>query len=142
MNLFGDSVHNFIDGIIIGSAYLVSFPVGLATTIAVILHEIPQEISDFGVLIYGGFSKNKAILYNFLTALTATAGAIIALILGTQVEGATKFFIPFAAGSFIYIAGADLIPELHKESNTLTSVIQFLFLLLGIGVMLLLLLID
>lgn len=132
MNLFGDGVHNFIDGLVIGAAYLVSIPVGIATTIAVVLHEIPQEIGDFGVLLHGGFSKKKAILMNFLTALTAVAGTIIALIIGSHTEHLTLFLVPFAAGSFIYIAGSDLIPELHKETCKKKSFFQLVFFILGI----------
>jgi len=132
MNLFGDGVHNFIDGLIIGASYLVSIPLGVTTTIAVILHEIPQEIGDFGVLLHGGFSKKKALLFNFLTALTAILGAVIALIIGAYTENLTVFLVPFAAGAFIYIAGSDLIPELHKEKSTKKSLVQFLFLILGI----------
>ncbi len=139
MNLVGDAVHNFIDGAIIASSYLVSIPVGFATTLAVILHEIPQEIGDYGVLVHGGFSKKKALLMNFLTALTAIAGAIVALLLSSVVINATSFLIPFAAGIFIYIAGSDLIPELHKEVKARESAIQMLWFLLGVGVMLLLL---
>lgn len=142
MNLFGDALHNFIDGIIIGASYLASIPVGIATTIAVILHEIPQELGDFGVLLHGGFSKGKALFYNFLTALTAVFGALVALVLSSRIEHATLFFIPFAAGTFIYIAGADLIPELHKEESLQKGMIQVTFFLLGIGVMMLLLFIE
>lgn len=131
MNLFGDGVHNFIDGMIISASYLVSIPIGIATTLAVILHEIPQEIGDFGVLLHGGFSKGKAIIFNFLTALTAILGAIFTIIIGSHSESLIVFLIPFAAGSFIYIAGADLIPELHKETATKKSIIQLLSLILG-----------
>src|SRR3989344_6873757 len=115
MNLFGDLIHNFIDGLIIAGSYLISLPVGLATTIAVVLHEIPQEIGDFGVLLHAGFSKAKALFYNFLTSLSAFLGAAIALIIGIKSESFSLFLLPFAAGSFIYIAGSDLVPELHKE---------------------------
>ena len=132
MNLFGDGVHNFIDGMIIGASYLISIPVGIATTIAVVLHEIPQEIGDFGVLLHGGFSKKKALLFNFLTALTSIIGAIVALTIGTYSEHLTTFLIPFAAGSFIYIAAADLIPELHKEKDTKKSIGQLVTMILGI----------
>ena len=140
MNLFGDGAHNFIDGLIIGAAYLVSIPVGIATTLAVILHEIPQEIGDFGVLLHGGFSKRKALLLNFITALTAVLGVIVALIVSAYVENITHFLVPFAAGGFIYIAAADLIPELHKEVKIQRSLMQFLLFILGIGLMMLLLL--
>jgi zinc and cadmium transporter len=138
MNLVGDFVHNFIDGLILGAAYLISIPAGIATTIALILHEIPQEIGDFGVLLHGGFSKSKALFLNFVTALSAVAGVVIALVLGSLIENIDLFLIPFAAGTFIYIAGSDLIPELHKETEVKKSAIQFLFLVLGIAIMFLL----
>ncbi len=115
MILFGDAVHNSIDGLIIGASYLVSFPIGITTTVAVIFHELPQEIGDFGSSLHGGFSKSKALFFNFLSAITAVLGAIMILILGSYVEGMIAFLVPFAAGGFIYIASADLIPELHKE---------------------------
>jgi len=142
MNLFGDSIHNFIDGLIIGAAYLVSVPVGIATTIAVILHEIPQEMGDFGVLVHGGFSVKKAVFLNFLTALTAVAGTVIVLVFGSAMEGLSLFLVPFAAGNFIYIASTDLIPELHKETSVRKSAIQLVFFVLGVGVMLSLLTLE
>jgi zinc and cadmium transporter len=142
MNLVGDAVHNFIDGIIIGISYIVSIPVGVATTIAVVLHEIPQEIADFGVLLHGGFTKKKALFYNFLVSLSAVVGTILALILGTRVEGMAGVLVPLAAGGFIYIAGADLIPELHKEVEVKKSVMQFFVILLGFAVMASLLLLE
>ncbi len=142
MNLFGDGVHNFIDGLIVGAAYMISIPVGIATTIAVILHEIPQEIGDFGVLLHGGFSKFKALMLNFATALLSLLGTIIALFLDHYVENLTTYLIPFAAGSFIYIASADLIPELHKEVAVKKSLLQFFFFVLGIAIMFLLLLFE
>jgi len=139
MNLFGDSIHNFIDGLIIGAAYLVSIPVGIATTTAVILHEIPQEIGDFGVLIHGGFSIKKALLLNFAVALTAILGTVAVLIFGAQSENLSLFLVPFAAGNFIYIASTDLIPELHKETVVSRSTLQLVWFILGVCVMLLLL---
>ncbi len=137
VNLVGDGVHNFIDGLIIGASYLVSLPVGFATTIAVFFHEIPQEIGDFGVLLHGGFSKAKALFFNFLIALTAILGALVALSLGKS-DGILGFLIPFAAGSFVYIAGSDLIPELHKEVEIRKSFFQLLYFIFGILVMMLL----
>ena len=142
MNLFGDGVHNFIDGLIIAASYLASIPVGIATTIAVILHEIPQEIGDFGVLLHGGFSRGKAIIFNFFTALTSIIGAIVALIISSYTENITSIAIPFAAGAFIYIAGSDLIPELHKEVSPKKSLIQLIAIVLGVCVMLSLLLLE
>lgn len=135
MNLVWDMVHNLIDGLIIGASYLVSIPVGIATTLAVVLHEIPQEIWDFGVLIHGGFTKKRALLLNFLTALTAVIGVVIAFSLYNYVNGMVAVLIPFAAGTFIYIAGSDLIPELHKENTLAHSIPQIFFFLLGIWIM-------
>ncbi|CAN5159982.1 ZIP family metal transporter [soil metagenome] len=142
MNLIGDGLHNFIDGLIIGSSYLVSMPVGIASTVAIILHEIPQEIGDFGILIHGGFSKKKAIIYNFLTGLTAIVGTVLALLISNSVSNMTHFLMPFAAGSFIYIAGADLIPELHKDESTKSGIIQTIAFVIGILVMMSLLLLE
>jgi zinc and cadmium transporter len=141
MNLVGDSVHNFIDGLIIGASYIASIPLGIATTIAVLLHEIPQEIGDFGILIHGGFTKKRALFINFLTALTAILGGVVALLL-INVSELNSFLLPFAAGSFIYIAGSDLIPELHKETEIKKSLIQLLTFILGIIIMFLLLLVG
>jgi len=139
MNIVGDIVHNIVDGLIIGASYLINIQVGIATTLAIVIHEIPHEMSNFGVLIHGGYSKSKAILYNFLTALCAILGTIAALIIGAKVGNLTMFLIPFTIGTFIYIAGADLIPELHKETEPVKSIIQFLFFALGIGLMMLML---
>ncbi|MEK6947874.1 MAG: ZIP family metal transporter [Nanoarchaeota archaeon] len=141
-NLFGDALHNFIDGLIIGASYLVSIPVGLATTLAVVLHEIPQEIGDFALLIHGGLSKSKALLFNFLSALTSIIGVLVAIILSSRVENITLYLVPFAVGGFLYIAGSDLIPELHKETKIKNSILQLVTLLLGIGVMVALLFLE
>ena len=142
MNLIGDGVHNFIDGLIIAGSYLVSIPIGISTTLAVIFHEIPQEIGDFGVLIHGGFSRNKAIFWNFLSALTAVFGAIFALLLNRFISGTELLLVSIAIGGFIYIAGSDLIPELHKEINLKKSLLQILAFLLGIVAMALLLFLE
>jgi zinc and cadmium transporter len=135
MNLFGDGVHNFIDGAIIMASYLVSIPVGIATTIAVIFHEIPQEIGDFGVLIHGGFSRKRALTLNFLSGVVAVVGAAVALLLTAQIENSLSYLASFAAGGFIYIAGADLIPELHKEFSVKSSILQITAIALGMLVM-------
>jgi zinc and cadmium transporter len=142
MNLIGDGVHNFVDGLIIGASYLVSVPVGVATTAAVVFHEIPQEIGDFGVLLHGGFTKWKALFFNFLTALTAIAGAVVALILAGRVEHLAMIILPFAAGNFLYIAGSDLIPELHDHVSVKSSLLQFIMFTLGIAAMATLLLLE
>jgi zinc and cadmium transporter len=145
MNLLGDGIHNFIDGLIIGASYIASIPVGIATTLAVVFHEIPQEIGDFGVLLHGGFKKKKALLMNFITALTAIAGTIAALMIG-NLGGSNPYLLAFAVGTFIYIASSDLIPELHKsnvcEGFSRIAFSQLLMLVLGMAVMFLLLLIG
>lgn len=142
MNLVGDSLHNFIDGLIIAGSYLASIPAGIATTFAVLLHEIPQEIGDFGVLIHGGFTKAKAILLNFFTAIVAVIGAIVALVLSKYVPGIQNILVPVAIGGFLYIAGSDLIPELHKETKVWISIGQIAAFVLGILIMMALLLLE
>ncbi len=142
MNLIGDGMHNFIDGMLIGASYIVSFPIGITTTIAIILHEIPQEIGDFGVLIHGGLSVRKALLFNFMSASVAAIGAIISLVIGTHIEGYTTALLPITAGGFLYIAGSDLIPELHHEVRASRSLWQLISIMLGVGIMALLALIE
>jgi len=139
MNLVGDGAHNFIDGLLIGSSYMVSIPLGITTTVAVIAHEIPQELGDFGVLLHSGFKVKKAIIYNLLSACTAILGAIIALLVGARAENFSNFMIPITAGGFIYIALSGLVPELHKENLFWRNLLQLLVLIAGIIVMYLLL---
>lgn len=142
MTLLGDGVHNFIDGLIIGASYFISIPAGIATTFAVILHEIPQEIGNFGVLVNGGYSRSRALMLNFLSALTAVAGTVTVLVVGGTNNNMVMTLTSFAAGNFIYIAASDLIPELHKEVGFRKTVLQFVTMLLGIGVMFALLLLE
>lgn len=134
LNLIGDGVHNFIDGMIIAASFILSYDLGIATTLAVIFHEIPQEIGDFGVLIYGGIGKRKALAYNFVSALAAIVGALITYHLA-YIQGLEQFLVPFAAGGFIYIAATDLMPELHKKYGAKESLIQLAAILTGIGLM-------
>lgn len=115
ISLIGDGLHNFTDGVAIAAAFLVSQQLGFVTTVAVIAHEIPHEISDFSLLLHAGFSTRKALLLNFLSALTAVLGATITLILSANFALLTTYLIPVTAGNFIYIAGTDLFPELHKQ---------------------------
>ena len=136
MNLVGDSLHNFFDGVIIAGSFMAGIPIGWATLIAVIAHEIPQEVGDCGVLLYAGYSRKKTLFLNFLTALTAILGALVAVFLGSRAAGFSTWIIPFTAGGFIYIATADLIPELKKETAARQSLIQLIFILSGIGLML------
>ncbi|HEX8591347.1 MAG TPA: ZIP family metal transporter [Candidatus Paceibacterota bacterium] len=140
--LFSDGVHNFIDGLIIGLAYTVSIEVGIATTIAVILHEIPQEIGDFGVLLHAGYTKAKALWFNFLSALFAFLGAGVAFFLGERAEAVALLLVPITAGGFIYIALSDLIPELHKMKSAKKSLIQLAAIVVGVAAMLLLLAVE
>lgn len=134
-NLVGDGLHNLIDGMIIAGSYLVSVPLGIATTFAVIFHEIPQEIGDFGVLVHAGYTKARALKFNFLCASVAILGAVLVLLIGGQLPGLSQLLIPFTAGGFIYIAGSDLIPELQKETRLGRSAIQLAGFLLGLLVM-------
>lgn len=136
MNLVGDSFHNFFDGVIIAGSFLVSIPLGVTTLIAVVAHEIPQEIGDFGVLLYAGYSRRRALFLNFLTALTAVLGAVVAVILGARISGFSDLIIPFTAGGFIYIATADLIPELKKETAVHKSLYQLASIIGGVLIML------
>ncbi len=135
MNLIGDAFHNFIDGVVVAASFMTSFSLGLATSLATIFHEIPQEIGDFGVLIHGGLTHKKALLLNFASALTAVLGAVLTLLVGMKFVVLSKLIIPFTAGSFIYIAGSDLIPELHKETQLWKSSVQFIGLILGLFLM-------
>ncbi len=135
LSLIGDGIHNFVDGVIIGAAYLVSIPIGVTTTLAVIAHEIPHEMSDFTILIHGGFPTAKALWYNLLSALTAVVGALFVLIVTTVFGDLVALLVPFAAGNFLYIASSDLIPELQKKRELPTSVAQILLLIGGVLVM-------
>ncbi|MFH1281532.1 MAG: ZIP family metal transporter, partial [Candidatus Omnitrophota bacterium] len=128
----GDGFHNFIDGMVIAVSFMVSVKLGLVTTVAIILHEIPQELGDFAVLVYGGFSKKKALLFNFATALMAVVGAVAGYFIADLSKNFSNFILPFTAGGFIYIATSDLIPELHKENDLKRSTAAFFAFLLGI----------
>ena len=146
MILFGDGIHNFIDGMIIAGAFLANVPLGIITALAVIFHEIPQEIGNFGILLHAGFSKGKALFFNFLSALSAVLGAVLVLAIGTAIESLSSYLLALTAGVFIYIACTDLIPELHKKDEEgkelKKSLWQSFSFLVGIGVMALLLLIG
>jgi zinc and cadmium transporter len=136
LNLAGTVAHNLIDGAIVAAAYLASIPTGLVTTMAVILHEIPQEIGNFGVLVYGGYAPRRALLYNFLAGLVGLVGAGIALVIGQRVPGFADALLPLTAGAFLYIAGSDLIPELNLRHSypASKSVGQLVMMVLGVAV--------
>lgn len=140
--LVSDGFHNFIDGVIIAASYFISIEVGIATTIAIILHEIPQEIGDFGILLHAGFSRLKALAVNFLSALFAVLGVAVVFLFGESAEIFAAAVIPFAAGGFLYIAGSDLVPELHKTTQLKSSLIQLLAMAAGILAMVALLLFE
>ena len=132
LNLFGEAFHNFIDGIAIAASFIISIKLGVVTTLAIILHEIPKELGNFGVLIYGGFSRKKALLYNFICALMAMIGALMGYFISSFAHDFSSFIMPLTAGGFIYIAMSDLIPEVHKESNQKRATLAFIAFLFGI----------
>jgi len=142
LNLFGDGMHNFLDGIVIMVAFLTSLPLGIIITLAVIFHELPQEIGDFGILVYGGFTKKRALLFNFLSAMIALLGGLFAFILSSTVETFNLFFLAFSGGGFLFLACTELMPELLKQKDLKKSIIQVviflagLFLVLGLMVIL------
>jgi zinc and cadmium transporter len=142
MNMIGDGIHNLIDGLVIAAAYFVNIPLGIVTTLAVIIHEIPQEIGDFGVLLYAGYSKRKALFFNFISALTALIGALIGILFSANSSIFQYIIIPIAAGGFLYIAGSDLIPEIHKNQDKGFPLKNLGGILLGILLMYLLTLIE
>ena len=137
MSLFADGLCNFTDGFIIGAAYLVSIPLGVATTFAICIHEIPQEIGEFGILIKSGFSKTQAILFNFASASIAIIGALIAIYIGVRFSGTSHLIIAFGAGAYIYILWFGLFPLLRKEFKTSRAAAHFLAIGIGLGIMLL-----
>ena len=132
LNIVGDAIHNFLDGVVIAISFLNSTALGIVATIAVIAHEIPQEIGDFAVMLYGGFSRAKALVYNFLTALTAVTGALLTYFYSNTIENSSTYIIAFTVGAFTYIASTDLIPEIQKEKNLSKSLAQFALMVLGI----------
>jgi zinc and cadmium transporter len=138
LNIVADAFHNFIDGILIAASFIIDRELGMATTIAVLLHEIPQEIGDFGVLIHSGYTVTRALFYNFLSALTAFIGVFTVFAMGSSAQVVAHYVIPLAAGGFIYLAGSDLIPELHNENSFRKSVFQLLTMLLGFAILFLL----
>lgn len=144
MNLIADGIHNLIDGVAIGAGYLAGVPVGIATTIAVVMHEVPQELGDFAVLLHAGFTRARALLFNFLTACMAVVGALVTVLLGAGDEGVAlaPAMQALAAGMFLYIAGSDLVPDLHEERDPSKSLLQLVAMGAGAGAMLALALVE
>ncbi|OQA70957.1 MAG: Zinc transporter ZupT [Parcubacteria group bacterium ADurb.Bin247] len=132
MNLVGDSLHNFIDGLVIASVFMVDFKLGITTTLAIALHEIPQEIGDFGVLIHAGFNKGKALVLNYIVATMVILGGVVGYFASFYIEDVMPYLLPIAAGGFIYIASSDLMPEIREETNLKKSIMSFGIFLLGI----------
>lgn len=135
LNIVGDAVHNFMDGIVIATGFSAGIGTGIASTIAIAIHEIPQEIGDYGILLHSGMDKKKALLYNFGSALFAVFGAVLAFYFINSISALGTILVPIAAGGFIYIASADLIPTLHKETSPMRTAAQFVMMILGIAVM-------
>lgn len=135
MNLFADSVHNFLDGIVIAGTFLTSIPIGISTTLNVLLHEIPQELGDFGVLLHSGFTIKKALFANLLVSLVSLIGGILGFMFFNVFEGLTGYITAFAAGGFIYIATTDLIPEVKQEAKKHKLWFAIVCFLLGFGLM-------
>lgn len=135
MNLIGDFVHNFIDGLILAATFAVDVSLGWATAIAVAMHEIPQEISDFGVLLYSGFSRTRALAWNFFVSLGVVFGGLVGWYAVERVTDIVPLLLPVAAGGFLYIAASDLMPELRRETQFNTSALSFMMFLVGIAMM-------
>jgi zinc and cadmium transporter len=133
--LLSDSVHNFIDGLVIAASFMFNISIGLVTAFAIAVHEIPQEIGDFGVLVYGGVQKRRALILNFLSAITVLIGGVTGYLLQEWIGQSIVYLLPFAAGNFIYIATTDLIPEIRYRESSIRSLIRFIFFIAGIGVM-------
>ncbi len=132
LNVLGDGIHNFIDGMIIAASFNADFSVGIATTIAVIFHELPQEMGDYGVLVYAGFNRARALLLNFGAALSVVLGGLFAIFFLEAVEALSGTLIAFSAGAFLYLSASELVPELQKEEDFWRSLMQFVIFLLGL----------
>lgn len=135
LNIVGDIIHNFSDGLIIGAVFLTDIKVGIAATLAIIFHEVPHEIGNFTVLVYGGYSKAKALFFNFLSSLFAVVGTVVGYYSASKIHGFSGILLPLAAGGFIYIASCDLIPELHKEEDAGRSALIMVTFVLGVALM-------
>ncbi len=135
--LVGDAFHNFVDGVVIAAAFLTSIPLGIATSLAVIAHEVPQEVGDFGILLNSGYGRTKALVLNGLSAVATLPGAVLTYFWLGEVRNAVPYILAISAASFIYIAAADLIPGLHRKVTPLATLFQLVLLLAGIGTIIL-----
>lgn len=134
LNLLGDGIHNFIDGMIIAASFNVGIHVGIATTVAVIFHELPQEMGDYGILIYAGFERTRALILNFAASLSVVLGGLFAVFFLETVNALSGFLVSFSAGAFIYLAASELIPELREEKDFSRALVQFALFILGLVV--------
>jgi zinc and cadmium transporter len=135
--LLGDSLHNLVDGIILAAAFLSSVPLGILTFLAILAHEIPQELGDVAILVQSGYSRGRALLYNLLASLPTLVGALLAYTFLNTVQSFTPHVMAFSAASFIYIASADLIPGLHRQTGLADAARQLLLILAGIATIIL-----
>lgn len=133
MIIVGDAFHNFVDGVAIAAAFMTSVPVGIAVSLSVILHEIPQELGDFAILLHNGFSKGKALFWNALSSLASLLGALLAYFSLSKIENAVPYAMTLAAASFIYIALVDLSPGLHKKTGFKSGMLQIILILAGVA---------
>lgn len=140
--LFGDAIHNFSDGIVIASAFLIDISIGLSVSIAIIAHEIPQETGDFGILLHSGYERRKAFLYNLLSSSTTIPAAILGYFLLKYLEFLVPYMLGISAASFLYIALSDLTPELHRKIGIKNTFRQITLILFGIVTMLLVILLS
>ena len=138
MILVGDGIHNFVDGILIAAAFMADYQVGVFTAIAIIAHEIPQEIGDFIVLLNAGFSKARALLYNLICGLAAVLGGVLAYFFLEKAHAAMPYLLVIASSSFIYIAVSDLIPQMHRRPHWVESLRQTILIACGVGFVILL----
>ncbi len=130
--ILGDSIHNFVDGVLIAAAFLTDVQLGIVTSLAVAAHEIPQEVGDFAILLQSGYSKGKALFYNILASLTTVVGGVLAYYSLEDLHDILPYFLTLASSSFIYIAVADLIPSLHKRTDMKASLQQIGLIMAGV----------
>ena len=132
LNLVGDFIHNFIDGMIIAASFFVNFQLGIASSIAVAFHELPQEMGDFGILVYAGFKPRLSLIYNYIAAFAVVIGAVFASIFLETVEPLSGLLISFSAGAFMYLSASELVPEMNKEKNDVKAAFQVILFILGV----------
>lgn len=140
--MLSDGLENFLDGLVIGAAFLVSIPAGIATTIAIFLHEVPMELGDYAVMRHSGFSRKKALLLNFASAMVNVVGVVLAFTLGSALPGFSSIATPFAAGAILYLAATGLLPQIRMQGTSKQKASYFTMTLLGVALMALILLIE